>query len=79
MHAHTSTAASFGDASVCLQDRVSFDDFELLKVLGKGSFGKVMLVRQKGTRKVFAMKSLQKSMWAPPTPSPFVLVTHISF
>eukprot|EP01083_Nonionella_stella_P009830 28130_1 len=36
------------------------DDFVLLKVLGKGSFGKVLLVRKKDDRKIFAMKCLKK-------------------
>jgi serine/threonine protein kinase len=36
------------------------DDFDLLKVIGKGSFGKVMLVRKKDTGKVYAMKVLNK-------------------
>lgn len=38
------------------------DDFQLMKVLGKGSYGKVMLVQRKGdtTGKVYAMKMLQK-------------------
>jgi serine/threonine protein kinase len=31
-------------------------------VIGKGSFGKVLLVQQKGTSKVFAMKSLRKDV-----------------
>eukprot|EP00484_Ammonia_sp_Unknown_P005059 CAMPEP_0197075146 /NCGR_PEP_ID=MMETSP1384-20130603/211462_1 /TAXON_ID=29189 /ORGANISM="Ammonia sp." /LENGTH=576 /DNA_ID=CAMNT_0042513989 /DNA_START=108 /DNA_END=1838 /DNA_ORIENTATION=- len=36
------------------------DDFVLLKVLGKGSFGKVLLVRKKDDNKIFAMKCLKK-------------------
>merc|ERR1719242_2881081 len=39
---------------------LSVDDFILLKVLGKGSFGKVLLVRKKDNLSVFAMKCLKK-------------------
>ena len=42
-------------------DKVELADFELLKVLGKGSFGKVMLVRLKRDQRVFAMKVLNKA------------------
>eukprot|EP01126_Amoeba_proteus_P045079 TRINITY_DN5033_c0_g3_i7.p1 TRINITY_DN5033_c0_g3~~TRINITY_DN5033_c0_g3_i7.p1 ORF type:complete len:405 (+),score=94.55 TRINITY_DN5033_c0_g3_i7:74-1288(+) len=41
-------------------DRVGLDDFELLRVIGKGSFGKVMLVRKRDTKQVYAMKILNK-------------------
>jgi len=41
---------------------VSLDDFELLCVIGRGSFGKVMKVRHKETRHVYAMKVLRKDM-----------------
>jgi serum/glucocorticoid-regulated kinase 2 len=41
-------------------EKVTLDDFELLKVLGRGSFGKVMQVRKKDTGQVFAMKILKK-------------------
>ena len=40
--------------------KVCLEDFDLLKVLGKGGFGKVMLVRKKGTNDIFAMKVLKK-------------------
>ena len=40
--------------------RVSMQDFSLLRVLGKGSFGKVMLVRKHSNGLLYAMKSLQK-------------------
>lgn len=39
----------------------SLDDFALVKVVGKGSYGKVMLVKHKNDEgKVYAMKTLQK-------------------
>ena len=40
----------------------SLDDFDLLKVLGKGTFGKVILCREKGYSKYFAVKILKKSL-----------------
>eukprot|EP01029_Cantina_marsupialis_P011537 TRINITY_DN2568_c0_g1_i1.p1 TRINITY_DN2568_c0_g1~~TRINITY_DN2568_c0_g1_i1.p1 ORF type:complete len:498 (+),score=131.48 TRINITY_DN2568_c0_g1_i1:95-1588(+) len=42
-------------------DGLSVDDFELLKVLGKGAFGKVFLARLIPTGQVYAMKVLKKS------------------
>lgn len=39
---------------------VTIDDFDLLKVIGRGSFGKVMQVRHKGSGNIFAMKILRK-------------------
>jgi Rho-associated protein kinase 1 len=35
-------------------------DFNVIKVIGRGAFGEVQLVRHKFTRKVFAMKLLSK-------------------
>jgi len=40
--------------------KVTVDDFDLIKVIGKGSFGKVTLVRKKNDTKLFAMKVLSK-------------------
>ncbi|TPX56019.1 hypothetical protein PhCBS80983_g04854 [Powellomyces hirtus] len=40
---------------------LKIDDFELLKVIGKGSFGKVMQVRKRDTNRIYAMKILRKS------------------
>ena len=36
-------------------------DFKLVKVVGRGSFGKVFLVEHKKTGKTYAMKSLNKA------------------
>jgi len=40
--------------------KVTIRDFELIKVIGKGSFGKVLLVRRKKSKKLYAMKILDK-------------------
>ncbi|KAF9998079.1 AGC protein kinase Gad8 [Modicella reniformis] len=40
---------------------LSIDSFDLLKVIGKGSFGKVMQVRKRDTSRIYAMKILRKA------------------
>eukprot|EP00043_Microstomoeca_roanoka_P011639 m.109907 g.109907 ORF g.109907 m.109907 type:complete len:576 (-) comp15254_c0_seq1:608-2335(-) len=40
---------------------LSMDDFDILKVIGKGSFGKVMVVRKKDTKRIYALKRLNKA------------------
>lgn len=40
---------------------VSLEDFELIRVIGKGSFGKVTLVRKKQSGKFYAMKVVNKA------------------
>ena len=42
--------------------KLSYNDFELLKLLGRGSFGEVLLVRLKANKKLYAMKVLDKKM-----------------
>jgi protein-serine/threonine kinase len=40
--------------------RVSKDEFSMLKVIGTGSYGKVLLVKKKDCGKLYAMKVLKK-------------------
>ena len=40
--------------------KMSIDDFSILKVIGKGSYGKVLLVKKNNDQKVYAMKVLKK-------------------
>ena len=39
---------------------ITTDDFKILKVIGRGSFGKVYLVQKRDTGEHFAMKTLKK-------------------
>jgi serum/glucocorticoid-regulated kinase 2 len=59
--------ASFREASQTLyakagDKKVGLADFTIKKVIGRGSFGKVFLVEKKGTKDVYAMKSLRKDV-----------------
>jgi len=40
--------------------RMKPDDFSLIKVIGRGAFGEVQLVRHRSTQRVYAMKLLSK-------------------
>jgi len=47
-------------STIGLMKKVSMSDFSVLKCIGRGSFGKVMLVEKKNEDKLFAMKILRK-------------------
>jgi tRNA A-37 threonylcarbamoyl transferase component Bud32 len=66
--AKTPAKASGKNASGGIDDeKLTVTDFDLLKIVGKGAFGKVMLVRKKSAQdegKIYAMKVLKKSVIA---------------
>ncbi len=41
-------------------NKITIDDFSILKVIGKGSYGKVLQVKRKDDGYVYAMKVLKK-------------------
>ncbi|VDL98457.1 unnamed protein product [Schistocephalus solidus] len=47
-------------ANLIYSQRAKYTDFELVKVIGQGGFGRVQLVREKNTRRVYAMKMMSK-------------------
>ncbi|XP_074643969.1 rho-associated protein kinase 2-like [Tubulanus polymorphus] len=47
-------------AQILNNTRLKVDDFAMLKVIGRGAFGEVHLVRHKATKQVYAMKLLSK-------------------
>ncbi|XP_034934095.1 serine/threonine-protein kinase Genghis Khan isoform X2 [Chelonus insularis] len=47
--------------ATCIKSlQLSREDFEIVKVIGRGAFGEVCVVKMKGSDKVFAMKILNK-------------------
>ena len=40
---------------------LKIEDFDLLKVVGKGSFGKVMQVKKNDTQRIYALKTIRKA------------------
>ncbi|KAM5272460.1 serine/threonine-protein kinase 32B isoform 2-T2 [Ctenodactylus gundi] len=52
---HSHRPAAFGE-----DEEVNFDHFQILRAIGKGSFGKVCIVQKRDTRKMYAMKYMNK-------------------
>lgn len=52
-------------------EKIFFDSFKILKVLGSGAFGRVYKVEKKDTKKIYAMKALKKRN--------LILKNHLSY
>ena len=44
--------------------KISKDDFKIIKVIGRGTFGKVFMVRKRDNNNLYAMKVLKKEQIA---------------
>ncbi|KAI8971732.1 kinase-like domain-containing protein [Mycotypha africana] len=58
---YISSSLNFSSHSPNKIEKVTLDDFEILKLLGRGAYGKVMLCRHKATGTLYAMKVLKKA------------------
>ena len=41
---------------------IALEDFELVRVIGRGSYAKVFVVEQRRTRRLYAMKVIKKEL-----------------
>jgi serum/glucocorticoid-regulated kinase 2 len=49
------------DFKATRNEPLKIEAFDLLKVIGKGSFGKVMQVKKKDTQRIYALKTIRKA------------------
>jgi len=57
----TSTPSPMVPSPSQIAEKVNVEDFDTLTVIGRGGFGRVLLVRKKDTKRVYAMKVLKKA------------------
>ena len=44
------------------ESQIKLDDFNILKVIGRGSYAKVLMVELKNTKQIYAMKVIKKAL-----------------
>lgn len=54
--------SSFQNTNVISESQISLDDFNILKVIGRGSYAKVLMVELKNTKQIYAMKVIKKAL-----------------
>ena len=57
-----STLSVAGQPTASSANEICLDDFDLVRVIGRGSYAKVFVVRQKQTQRVYAMKVIKKEL-----------------
>ncbi|KAL4484301.1 hypothetical protein ABPG72_006412 [Tetrahymena utriculariae] len=60
IHANSSNQVNYQDPLNARKSVITLDDFDIIKVLGRGTFGKVMMVQKKDTGVYYALKSIRK-------------------
>lgn len=55
-------AMAGADGAGDMQRQYSLNDFELIRVIGRGSYAKVLMVELKRTRRIYAMKVIKKAL-----------------
>ena len=50
------------DTNVISESQISLEDFNILKVIGRGSYAKVLMVELKASKEIYAMKVIKKSL-----------------
>src|SRR5690348_4360179 len=60
--AKNSQNSNLDRTSNLFSQKINFEDFDVLLVLGRGSFGKVILGKNKTDKQLYAIKILKKSL-----------------
>lgn len=59
-----------------MRRKMRLSDFEMLRVIGRGAFGEVRLVRYKETGEIFAMKIMLKDVLVDKDQVPLYISNH---
>merc|ERR1719435_628748 len=62
LHAEHVTEGGAANSGQANSNMVSLADFDLIKVIGRGSYAKVLMVELKSTKRIYAMKVIKKEL-----------------